>query len=151
VRSVKRSFLLTICRMLIGVVLFAQFAVAAYACPGLSVAGTPKPGMVIPVVAEVQSMGTDRVSITLAAMDCDDMVGSMDPSFTNLCAEHCRQGQQSDQASALTLPAMLLTALYHLPMAPEPPAPSPRQVAEGVSALAGASPPHAILHCCFRT
>ena len=137
--------------MLIGVVLFAQFAVAAYACPGLSVAGTPKPGMVIPVVAEVQSMGTDRVSITLAAMDCDDMVGSMDPSFTNLCAEHCRQGHQSDQAATLTLPAALLTALYRLPLAPEPPALSPRQSAEEVSALAAASPPHAILHCCFRT
>ncbi|MDZ7854801.1 hypothetical protein [Sphaerotilus sp.] len=147
----KRSFLLTICRMLIGVVLFAQFAVAAYACPGLSVAGTPKPGMVIPVVAEVQSMGTDRVSITLAAMDCDDMAGSMDPSSANLCAEHCRQGHQSDQAATLTLPAALLTALYRLPLAPEPPALSPRQAAEEVSALAAASPPHAILHCCFRT
>lgn len=147
----KRSFLLTICRMLIGVVLFAQFAVAAYACPGLSVAGTPKPGMVIPVMAEVQSMGTDRVSITLAAMDCDDMVGSMDPSSANLCAEHCRQGHQSDQAATLTLPAALLTALYRLPLAPEPPALSPRQAAEEVSALAAASPPHAILHCCFRT
>lgn len=137
--------------MLIGVVLFAQFAVAAYACPGLSVAGTPKPGMVIPVMAEVQSMGTDRVSITLAAMDCDDMVGSMDPSSANLCAEHCRQGHQSDQAATLTLPAALLTALYRLPLAPEPPALSPRQAAEEVSALAAASPPHAILHCCFRT
>jgi len=137
--------------MLIGVVLFAQFAVAAYACPGLSVAGTPKPGMVIPVVAEVQSMGTDRVSITLAAMDCDDMAGSMDPSSANLCVEHCRQGHQSDQAATLTLPAALLTALYRLPLAPEPPALSPRQAAEEVSALAAASPPHAILHCCFRT
>lgn len=128
-----RSFLRVICRILIGAVLFMQLAVSAYACPGRSAAGTP------------------MATTTPATMDCDDMAGSMDPSSANLCAEHCRQGHQSDQAATLTLPAALLTALYRLPLAPEPPALSPRQAAEEVSALAAASPPHAILHCCFRT
>jgi len=48
------------------------------------------------------------------------------------------------------VPVALLTVLYTLPLAPEPPAPSPRHAAEVGSALAAASPPHAILHCCFR-
>jgi hypothetical protein len=130
-----RSFLRTICRMLIGVVLFAQLAVSAYACPGLSGAGA-------------QSMDTDRAA---AGIHCEDMAGSMDASSTNLCAEHCRQGHQSDQAATVTVPAVLLTALYRLPLAPAPSTPSPRQAAEVDSALAAISPPHAILHCCFRT
>jgi hypothetical protein len=133
-----RSFLRMICRMLIGVVLFAQLAVSAYACPGLSAAGA-------------QSVDTGTAAMAQAGMDCDDMAGSMDPSSATLCAEHCRQGHQSDQAATLTLPAVLLTALYTLSLAPEPPALSPRQAAEGISALAAASPPHAILHCCLRT
>jgi hypothetical protein len=133
-----RSFLRTICRMLIGVVLFAQLAVSAYACPGLSGAGA-------------QSMDTDMAAAAPAGMHCEDMAGSMDASSTNLCAEHCRQGHQSDQAATLTVPVALLTALYTLPLAPEPPAPTPRHAAEVGSALAAISPPHAILHCCFRT
>ena len=133
-----RSFLRMICRMLIGVVLFAQLAVAAYACPGLSAAGA-------------RSMDPGTAATVQAGMDCDDMAGSMDPSSASLRAEHCRQGQQSDQAATLALPAILLTSLYTLPLAPEPPSPTPRQMAEGASALAAASPPHAILHCCFRT
>jgi hypothetical protein len=128
-----RSFLHVICRILIGAVLFAQLAVSAYVCPRLSAAGRP------------------MATTPPATMDCDDMAGSMDPSSANLCAEHCRQGHQSDQAATLTLPAALLTALYRLPLAPEPPVLSPRQAAEEISALAAASPPHAILHCCFRT
>jgi len=82
------------------------------------------------------------------ATACAGMAG-MDPELTNLCAEHCRQGQQSDQAATLTVPAALLSALYTTPPAPEPVV-APRPAAAATSALAAASPPLAILHCCFR-
>ena len=89
-----------------------------------------------------------------AAMDtqmpgCDDMVGAMDSESPNLCAEHCKQGNQSDQASTLTVPVALLTALYTTTPALPGKAP-PRPTAATLSALVAASPPHAILHCVYR-
>jgi hypothetical protein len=84
-----------------------------------------------------------------AAVGCADMAGPMDPSFANLCAEHCRQGQQSDHAATLTVPAALLTALYITPLAPAPVAVL-RPAADATRRLVAAAPPHTILHCCFR-
>ena len=127
-----RHFLRMVCRALIGVVLLAQLTVSAYACPGLS------PDAVTAATA-MQSMA-----------NCDDMAaGQMDPEFAALCAAHCHQGQQSDQAATLTVPAVLLTALYRTPSASEPGV-APRQAADAAGALVAASPPHTILHCCFR-
>ncbi len=143
-----RSFLRSVCRALIGVVLLAQMAVSAYACPGLSSGSTMNGSM--PAAGSM-----DGAAMVLAgaadqrAADCAGMAGPMDPEFANLCAEHCRHGQQSDQAATLTVPAALLTALYNTPLAPEP-AVAPRPAADSTSALAAASPPLAILHCCFR-
>ena len=125
----SRQVLRTLCRVLIGAVLWAQLAIAAYACPGLSPAS----------LAE--------------AMPCEDMAmpmgSALDQAFPNLCAAHCHQGQQSDQVPGLTVPAVLWVALYAMPPAPGPLV-APRPRAEAVHARAGAPPPHAILHCCFR-
>lgn len=129
----KRGFLRGLARGLIGALLFAQLAVAAYACPGLA----------RPDAAE--SAATVRTQMP----DCDDMVGAMDPDSANLCAEHCKQGQQSDQASTLTVPAALLNALYTT--TPSSPGKSPPcSAAATLSALVAASPPHTILHCVYR-
>ena len=144
-----RALLRAVCRGLIGALLLAQMAIAAYACPALSSAagvdvrlsttgssgGDPSDASVVPAA--------DR------AMNCADMAGSMDPSFANLCAEHCHYGQQSDQVPTVTVPAALLVALYITPPVPETAVPS-RPAAAVPGALAAASPPHAILHCCFR-
>lgn len=142
----SRHFLRSICRMLIGVVLLAQMAVSAYACPGL--AGAKMQMSSAAAVAGGQPSASDDGTVQ-AMPNCDDMAGAMDPSFANLCAEHCHQGQQSDQAATLTVPAALLSALYITPLAPEPAA-TPRPAADATSALVAASPPHTILHCCFR-
>lgn len=142
----SRHFLRSICRMLIGVVLLAQMAVSAYACPGLA-ASKMQMSPATAVASDQAGVSDDGAVQTMA--NCDDMAGAMDPSFANLCAEHCHQGQQSDQAATLTVPAALLSALYITPLAPEPAA-SPRPAADATSALVAASPPHAILHCCFR-
>ncbi len=126
----------SVCRALIGVVLLAQLAVAAYACPGLASAAGMK-----------MASGADATSQPMP--DCEGMSDAMDPAFAALCAEHCHQGQQSDQAATLAVPAPVLTALYQTAPAPEPGV-APRPVAASTSALAAAFPPHAILHCCFR-
>ena len=134
-----RHFLRMVCRALIGVVLLAQLTVSAYACPGLTAAGMMKSSSTASADADMQPMA-----------NCDDMAaGQMDPEFATLCAAHCHQGQQSDQAATLTVPAVLLTALYLTPFAAEPIV-EPRPAAAATSALVAASPPHTILHCCFR-
>lgn len=144
-----RNFLRRVARGLVGVVLLAQLSIAAYACPGLSSAlqasrqatdfGTP--------MSEPADAATLRMVEQAPA--CDDMAGAMDPTSANLCAEHCKYGQQSDQASTVNVPAAALVALYALPMAPQT-APPPRPAAASMSALVAASPPHAILHCVYR-
>jgi len=142
-----RRFLRVICRVLIGVVLFAQLAVSAYACPALPSAAMPTSASAARDgdASDAAMATTDR-----QAPDCDAMAaGTMDPDLANLCAEHCRHGQQSDQAATLTVPAALLTALYLAPPAVQPEI-RPRPAADATSALVAASPPHAILHCCFR-
>jgi hypothetical protein len=136
-RTVKRGLLCGLARGLIGVLLFAQLAVAAYACPGLA---TKAPAAV---------MASAGAATDVQMPDCDDMVGAMDPESANLCAEHCKQGQQSDQASTLLLPMAMLTALYTTTPALPGKTP-PRPAAAMLSALVAASPPHAILHCVYR-
>ena len=142
-----RHFLRRVCRALIGSVLFAQLAVSAYACPRLA----PAASMQMNATAAIDDKSSDSTTAMTDQQptDCASMVGSMDPSFANLCAEHCRHEQQSDHAATLMVPAVFLTPLYMTPLAPEPTA-APRPAADAVSALAAASPPLAILHCCFR-
>ena len=144
-----RQFLRTVCRVLIGVVLFAQLAVSAYACPGLSSAASMKTQMATASAPYVGSNDAAMATADRKAPNCEDMAGPMDPEFANLCAAHCHYGQQSDQVSTLTVPAALLNALYVTPLAPEPVV-APRSAANATSALVAASPPHTILHCCFR-
>ena len=145
----RRGFLRAVARGLIGVLLTAQMAIAAYACPALlspSAAHLPNPAA--EVSADEQSDAS--VAAPLArANNCDDMTGAMDPLSANLCAEHCKYGQQSDQASTLNAPVAVLVALYANPLVPET-APPPHPAAASMSALVAASPPHTLLHCVFR-
>lgn len=143
---VRQRFLRSVARLLVGVLLLAQVAVSAYACPGLP--GAKVLTMPDAVVTGDQAGVSDGAAVQAMA-DCDDMAGGMDPSFANLCAEHCRQGQQSNQAMTLTVPAALLSALYVTPLTPESIV-APRAAGHATSALVAASPPHTVLHCCFR-
>lgn len=136
IRRASRS----LCRLLIGVLLFAQLAIAAYACPQLSSTGVGEG-------AAMERAGAATPAADMAA-GCPEM-GQADPDQPNLCIEQVHFGQQSDQTQTPTLPAILLTALYTLPLLPEP-APPPPSAAVTSGFLAAASPPHAILHCCFR-
>jgi hypothetical protein len=93
--------------------------------------------------ADMSGVSTDE-----SMAPCDQRTG-MDPAAPNLCQEHCRQGQQSDQTHMPTVPAVLLTGLYFVSPAPAAKAPKVPSAAP-VERLAAASPPHAILHCCLR-
>jgi len=143
----RRNWVRAVARGLVGVVLMAQLAIAAYACPALSVAKVAN----VPE-ALASEMGAAEPGMPMAGgANCDDMAGgSIDPSAPNLCAEHCKVGQQSDQAQTITVPAVVLTPLYATPLVPQTALP-PRIAAATMSALVAASPPHAILHCVFRT
>ena len=147
--NLSRSISKTISRLLIGVLLFTQFAVASHACPGLRGLGsmvTDGAGGVILSLAPDAAQAQARP----AAMPpgCDQM----DPDAANLCAEHCRQGQQSaDTAAAPVVGVGALTFLYSLPLEPQHALGSGRSFPASDSRLdAAPEPPHAILHCVFR-
>ena len=140
-KGMTRKFLRRVARALVGVMLFAQLAVAAYACPKLlPVAAAAQDLVVAPHIAV--SGGQTRTT------DCAgmDMTAEPDTGSSALCVEYCRSGQQSDQTAKVSVPIQPLTALYSMPRVPEFVAPS-RQAAASPSALIAASPPPTIRHC----
>jgi hypothetical protein len=132
----SRALRRTVGRWLIGVLLLAQFAVASYACPGLSTSTAAHKGGDAMVMAADMAPGCDQ----------------MDTKAVNLCAEHCRFGQQSsDTAPVPIVLAPVPTLLYSLPVEPAHVLGSGQSVpSSDVSEAAAPSPPHAILHCVFR-
>ncbi len=141
--TMTRSFKQWIGRGLIGLLLFAQLAVAAYACPALSQARADAAAAAVVQQQQHQDM---------AGMNCEQMAGPADEAAPNLCAEHCRFGQQQGaQPLPQPLPA-LLVSLYVLAPAPaETRMLASRPATPSDEALAAAFPSHAILHCCLRT
>lgn len=129
----KRSLLRKLAQGAIGVLLFAQLAVAAYACPTLTSASA-----------------TQVPAGTAHGPDCADPSGTLDPAATNLCAEHCKSDQQSNATATVNVPLVLLSVLYAMPQAAAATVP-PRATAASLSALVAGRPPHAILHCVLRT
>lgn len=151
--SVTLALKRLICRVLIGVFVSAQFAVAAYACPELSPSVTDEARSVPTAAAEMASaaMGAHGSTNGLQTHGNHGYAG-MDPGLPQLCMAHCQFGNQS--ADHTPLPAVspaLLTAIYTLPPVQEAAAsrvPRANLLRGGPS---GASdPPHAILHCCLR-
>lgn len=134
--TISKAVRLIICRFMIGVILLTQLSIAAYACPGLT-----------PSMGGASVIATSEMPKTMPG--CDQMAAQMDKAFPNLCAEHCHQGDQSDQTHAPVLPAVALISLYTVESAhaDDPTWPS---LAEYLP-RAAAPPPLSILHCCFRT
>jgi hypothetical protein len=150
-----RSFKQHVCRILTGTVLFSQLAVAAYACPGISAVMLLDRNQSHPISAAAESdlfindMGDQTDKVT---SNCEQMNQSVqtDRTTQNLCAEHCKYGQQSaDRASSPMPPAMLLTTLYATPLQSETSG-HIRPLTALEYPPPKTSPPHAILHCCFR-
>ena len=135
-----------ICRLMVGVILFAQMSVAAYACPSNMTSGNAP---------------ADAMTRTDAMVDCDQMGGQigkgvdegmgrhLDQANPGLCAEHCHPTQQSDQTQVPTVPVMLMIALYAVTQMVGASAPD-GLMPTADSRLQAAPPPLSILHCCFR-
>lgn len=117
--------------------LFMQLAVAAYACPGLSIAGD----------ADMSAMSAGGG--TPAMSDCE----GMDQTQPALCQAHA-QDQQSKQSldkpqSPDVQPFIavgLVLASYSIDIAARPLPPQP----ESAFLARSTAPPLAISHCCFR-
>ena len=129
----------TIAKLVAGALVCAQLLVAAYACPWFARSGA----------AAADAMAASADTAMPAAMPgCDEPMPTMDPASPNLCAEHCKYGQQSDRCPTVALPPALFSPLYATVGAP---AVAPRPcVTAWLSALVAASPPHAIAHCVWR-
>lgn len=138
------------CRGLVGAMLFAQLAIAAYACPALSPGIAAQPDAALAI--EAGDGGGGAVASALAgtpSAHCDDIVGALEPRFANLCAGQCQHGQQNSQPSPLQVPPGPLMPPYGIAPACESGVARRIARAEAATRTAG-TPPHAILHCCFR-
>ncbi len=137
-----RSLLRLIARGLIGAMLFGQVAIAAHACPAWT-------------SGEARANHGSAVSTPSAAaqddtiLDCGDNMGVADPQSSNLCAEHCQAGDQSDHARSMVVPLPWLHVLYDSPWQPLR-EPGRQPLAAPLSALVATMPPHAIAHCVLR-
>lgn len=130
-----RALSKSICLVLVGVFLFAQLAVAGYACPGF--------GQPVGQTVDLKPVDSD------SAMPggCDQM----DPQAANLCAEHCKFGQQSSNPAPAPLAMAPMSALrYVLPAVDIGGIEAAGVVQAPDPLLAAAPPPHTILHCVLR-
>jgi hypothetical protein len=135
----SRTSIKLICHALVGVFLFAQLVVSGYACPALAPASALAPSSVVAAQA-------DEVAAMPAGCE------QMDPDAANLCAEHCKYGQQGNNAEP-SPPALapVLVELYALPFwADLCEATSIAGTRAHAPAYVAQSPPHAILHCVLR-
>lgn len=140
----SRRLTRSIARMLAFVLLASQLAISAYACPAL--AGAPR---VAAATLDATAEEAAAESAPAPMPGCSGMAAALDPDSANLCAEHCKLGQQSHDVPNVAVPIPVLTALYALSLSPVL-APAPRPAAARLDALVAASPPLAVLHCVYR-
>ena len=124
---INRLIRVRVIAMTIFALLFAQWSVAAYACP---------------------SQAAPAADVMMAS-DCEGMASTLDPAYPNLCAEHCQFGEQSDQLRIPTVPTVAMISLYVVPLVSTL-AESSQLTIVSSGLLAARPPPHTILHCCFR-
>lgn len=96
-----------VCRLMIGLLVFSQMAIAAYACPSLSSARQALPAMAmddsVAGMPGEEAHGAMSMSPEASATPTAIRLGcdQIDDNAPNLCVEHCHFGQQSaDHPSA---------------------------------------------------
>lgn len=111
-------------------VLFAQLAVAAYACPG------------------VEAMA--RAAVAMADMPDCDMPDRGDRS--PICQAHCQQGDQSLDKPAPSLQGLAMASGHPVAIAVRSAEVTPKGPASGLGFLLGRAiePPAAVRHCRFH-
>jgi hypothetical protein len=144
-----------ICRLLIGVLVSTQMALAAYACGGFArelmhaevPAGT---AMAMGRSGAAEPAGSDRGIAMNPDTGTDDGCSRLDPALPNLCVAQHQYGQQSAEHSpAPTVATAWLVSLYPLPATSENSARARLGWGPG-HAVPTPDPPHAVLHCCLR-
>ncbi len=123
----------TVIRLLIGVIVYAQLALAAYACnTGIS-----------PLAGSTTGHAAGQVNAAVHPQQ-------LDVDQPSLCVSHCRFDQQNADPKPLPLPAVALVAGYFTlePLTPDGERYAPVLTAGALPPLA--DPPHAVLHCCLR-
>ena len=121
-----------ICAVTAALLLFAQFAVASYACPNQHMTG------VAPIATATEADD--------AANGCD-AVDSVNP---NLCLQHCQTGNQLPDAAASASPSASSSPMLEVAL------PAQADIADLLTVYAGdlltrdTAPPLNIRNCCFR-
>ncbi len=121
-------------RLLVGLLVYAQMALAGYACVDPSTLAGNDPMPASATASHDPSMGTTQASMTQSVM----------------CAAHCQAEQQNVDVKPVPVPALALLAGYFT----LEPVTSGSGIERPVNPAAAppplADPPHAILHCCMR-
>ena len=143
-----RRSLRSICFVLVGVLLFAQMAIASYACPALASSMGMQMSAGTSTAVELTKPALSAEGSQ--AMNCEEMAGAANNSNATLCAAHCQFGQHSSDVQTITVPIAMMALLYFtLPVIDQ--LAVARTAAERPAVMAGAAaPPLAILHCCLR-
>jgi len=144
----------SICAAAALLLLFAQLSIAAYACPALA-AASAQANTDTTANENWSSAGDEAASDDLRVpangiVACDQMAVQQDKASPELCAGHCHYGQQVDQVNVFSLTAFALISLYVVAPTTIEICPSMSAMAASMDVPVAASPPHAILHCCFR-
>lgn len=141
--KLTRTFKRCISIALVGVLFFAQMAVAAYVCPVQSGATTGQ-----------QQVAANPMPAMSDMAGCDGMDGmdgvSMDSDSPSLCHASCSNAGQSDRTPTLKLPVV---TLHSVPFVVLPAAPMVLQdlaVSAYPTQSVTASPPLSVLYCCLR-
>ena len=151
--KMTRSFKRVVCQVLVGALLFAQLASASYACPWLPNSGSTT--QQVPTAVAEETMFADTAADMTAdagsgaAMDCEQMTVQSERKSPNLCAQDCQHGQQVSQSKPPTFASVFLIPSHFVAPTPVTSRTPPARVASP-DLRAAISPPHAILHCCFR-
>ena len=77
-------------------------------------------------------------------------LGALAVNAPSLCAEQCKEGQQTDRTATVALPLALPVLQNRAPAPPLALLRCPPRLTWS-SAMVAAAPPHAILHCVRRT
>lgn len=126
----------TICRLLVGVMLFAQMAIAAHACDG-------------PAAMRAAQVEALTMEASMPA-DCD-MAMPEAPVKSALCSDHCRSGDQSADTASVPTPAAVPVLLYALPQLDSTAAAALASAARPSTVAAAPPPsPHTVTHCVWR-
>ncbi len=133
--KLPRSLRRWLAGVLVLVLLFAQVATAAYACPAVAV-GQPQP-------AQMPCVGS---------MTADGALQAMDPEQAALCLEHCKSGSKAVDAgngSAAAAPA-LVAPLFVAVVDDAGAADAPSWASHARQRERARPPAHSVLHCCRR-